>query len=207
MKASLAKQVLSGFGPSLPDDWVMTGGSWKRRSGRWVQLFGINPSRWDDTYELSTSLDFLPIPGPENLVVGGIARNTLVSGNGTQRWIRLAEHERDLDGIVAAAAKALKPRVLEPFGDREAEAVLADDRDDWRAPFSLCVIALEGSDVHAAARHYGEFEAIARNRLIPAQHRLLMELMAIGTNHETLVARLDALQDVKLATLKGRPLG
>lgn len=207
MKAGLARQIAVRLGQPLDKrDWTFVRGRWMRRTGRWVQLLGINPSRFDDVFEIYTSLEYLPIPDPDDALVGGIAVRAVVESNGTQRMISAAAYLRDPSGAWHDVRQQLRPAVTTGLVASVAEDVAAADRS-WPSIFARFHAALEAGDLLRAARIRQDFGDFAMGRPLDEQRADLESYWALRDDHAALVRRSDEVQEAKLSRLKGRPLG
>lgn len=211
MRRGLERDVTRALGrqlSALEPGWIPAGPRLARRSGPWVQTIGIESSRWADEFiPLSgmtylRSWDELPRVGP--LLVGSRLKT---AKHQVDDWISESRFRANPGTVIDSLRAQVLPRVDEPLRPEVAERLVREHVDDWRSHHVLVFIAAERLDRPEAEHHLRDLERLSRD--LPVDNwvdsaRVVVRLM---DRQDELRQHLDAIEEGKLASIKGRSLG
>lgn len=202
MKAGLLKKIVGDYAGFFPSDWKRVKNELMRRAGDWVQIVGINPSRFDDTYVPRTCLEFLKKPGEATGTF--LVQELKHPAKDVQRWISMREHERSARAIFDEMCAQFRPDIRSPLDLATIKTLLSERLSYWPHAYALCVMVAEEGDRAEARRYYDIFlKATADKPKEWFDHRRAelercLELMA---SREELRSHLASIATQKLASL------
>lgn len=151
MKRGAIKQVEKTFAAQLPADWLYSKGTFRRRFGDWLHNIGFNACRFDDTFEPVVSMGFLK--DPVNVLGGFLGDGLKWDRYKVQRWVSLAEMERDAGAVYQDMLRQFRPRIDAPVDITEVKQMLRQRANYFPHVYAPCVMAAEIGDFDEA-RHW-----------------------------------------------------
>lgn len=188
--------------------WILADRCVARRVGPWVQVIGVDDSRWSDDFVPRSGLTYLrswdEVPRVEALL---LSRRLKTERHRVDDWITERRFRSDPAAVIDQIRAQVLPRVDMPLGPEVAERLVREDVADWHTHHALCFIAAERLDRQEAERHLVGLERATADRMVDDWIESARRVVEMIDRPEELRRHLDAIEEAKLASIKGRPLG
>ncbi len=211
MRKGLQRQIIRDLARLLADvhpDWLLIDQAIARRAGAWVQDIGVFDSRRADEFVPSHGLNYLRAWDSTVRIEGILAATRLKTDNHrVDDWIAERRFRSDPTAVIEQLREQVRPRIDEPLRPEVAERVLRERVQDWNVHHALVFIAAERLDRREALSHLADLERMTVDRPLGDWVDSAREVVGLIDRPDVLRAHLDAIEDAKLGSLKGRPLG